>query len=118
MPRRVPTIALPALIRAYQVQIGSKQTAPALLYAADNIRVMAVNPGAIDTPLVAEALEAMGGDTPAVRKQMAEAHPIGRMGQPEDIARVVLFLASDQASFMTGSYVNVDGGLMAKGAWA
>ncbi len=90
----------------------------ALDYAVDNIRVVAVNPGAIDTPLLVGALEATGGDTPEVRKQMAEAHPIGRTGKPEDIARAVLFLASDEASFMTGSYVNVDGGLMAKGAWA
>ena len=53
-----------------------------------------------------------------LRDSWAESHPIGRIGQPEDIARVVLFLASDDASFMTGSWVNVDGGMMAKGAWA
>ncbi len=41
-----------------------------------------------------------------------------RIGQPQDIANVVLFLASDQASFMTGEYICVDGGMMAKGSWA
>ncbi|MEE2710894.1 MAG: glucose 1-dehydrogenase [Gemmatimonadota bacterium] len=90
----------------------------ALEYAKDNIRVLAVNPGTIDTPLVEEALESIGGDEAALRLQMAEAHPVNRLGQPEDIANAVLFLASSKAGFMTGSYVNVDGGMMAKGAWA
>ena len=43
---------------------------------------------------------------------------MGRIGQPHEIANVVLFLASDKASFMTGEYVNIDGGMMAKGAWS
>lgn len=90
----------------------------ALEYAEDNIRVLAVNPGTIDTPLVDEALEATGSNTPEARQAMADVHPIGRMGQPSDIAKVVLFLASEDASFMTGEYVCVDGGIMAKGAWA
>lgn len=90
----------------------------ALEYALDNIRVLAINPGTIDTPLVAEALAYIGGDEEVERKNMAEAHPMGRIGQPEEIANVVLFLASDKASFMTGEYVCVDGGMMAKGAWA
>lgn len=90
----------------------------ALEYAEDGIRVLAVNPGTIDTPLVDEALDATGSNTPEARAAMAAVHPIGRIGQPEDIAKVVLFLASDDASFMTGEYVNVDGGVMAKGAWA
>jgi len=90
----------------------------ALEYAKDNIRVLAVNPGTIDTPLVDEALDATDSNTPEAREQMAQAHPIGRIGQPEDIANAMLFLASDKASFMTGEYVCVDGGMMAKGAWA
>lgn len=91
-------------------------------YAVDNIRVLAVNPGTIDTPLVAEA--AAASVRPGVtslqdlQDSWAEDHPIGRIGQPEEIASVMLFLASDGASFMTGSWVNVDGGMMAKGAWA
>ena len=90
----------------------------ALDYAKDNIRVLAINPGTIDTPLVKEALDSIGGDEAALRAQMAEAHPVNRIGKPEDIANAVLFLAGSKAGFMTGSYVNVDGGMMAKGAWA
>lgn len=90
----------------------------ALDFAKDNIRVLAVNPGTIDTPLVAEAAAASGSTTEGMREQWSADHPIGRIGTPDDIANVMLFLASDEASFMTGSYVNVDGGMMAKGAWA
>ena len=90
----------------------------AMEYAEDNIRVLAVNPGSVDTPLVAESLEIIKGDTEELRERIAMAHPIGRIGQPDDIAHAVLFLAGDKASFMTGEYVCVDGGLMAKGAWA
>ncbi|MCZ6680136.1 MAG: SDR family NAD(P)-dependent oxidoreductase [Candidatus Poribacteria bacterium] len=90
----------------------------ALEYAEDNIRVLAVNPGTIDTPLVAEAVALTGGDLAALKTQWGNAHPLGRIGQPDEIANVVLFLASDQASFMTGESVCVDGGMMAKGAWA
>ena len=90
----------------------------ALEYAEDNIRVLAVNPGTINTPLVDEALASMEGDPEEIKKEMGLAHPIGRIGQPDEIAQAVLFLASDRASFMTGEYVCVDGGMMARGAWA
>ncbi|MEZ4861027.1 MAG: SDR family NAD(P)-dependent oxidoreductase [Caldilineaceae bacterium] len=90
----------------------------ALEYAKDNIRVLAVNPGTIETPLVAEAAAHEGKTVDSMRDQWGAAHPLGRIGQPQEIANVVLFLASDKASFMTGSYVNIDGGMMAKGAWA
>lgn len=87
----------------------------ALEYAADNIRVLAVNPGTIETPLAAAGT---GNDYEALRREGAKAHPMGRIGKPEEIASVFLFLAGDGASFMTGEFVNVDGGMMAKGAWA
>ena len=90
----------------------------ALEYGRDNIRVLAVNPGTIDTPLVVEAAGALGGDVEGLKRQWGQSHPMGRIGQPEEIAEAVLFLASDRASFMTGEYVCVDGGMMAKGAWA
>ena len=90
----------------------------ALEYAEHNIRVLAVSPGTVDTPLVDEALASIGGDEAQIRDGMAATHPLGRIGTPEDIARVVLFLASDAAAFMTGENVCVDGGIMAKGAWA
>ncbi len=86
----------------------------ALEYAKDNIRVLAVNPGTIETPLALE-----GSSSPEeLRKAAAQQHPIGRIGQPQEVANVILFLASPEASFMTGEFINVDGGLMAKGAWA
>ena len=90
----------------------------ALEYAPHNIRVLAVNPGGIQTPLVDELVEAQGMDRAEFDKGYAKRPPVGRFGMPADIAHAVLFLAGAEASFMTGSYVNVDGGLMAKGAWA
>jgi len=87
----------------------------AMDYSDQNIRVLAVNPGTIETSL---ALESVNHDVEALRSAAAADHPIGRIGQPEEIAAVVLFLSSDAASFMTGEYVNVDGGMMAKGSWA
>jgi NAD(P)-dependent dehydrogenase (short-subunit alcohol dehydrogenase family) len=88
----------------------------ALEYAADNIRVLAINPGTVDTPLLLETIE--GEPTADMRAAWGKPHPLGRVAQPEEIASVVLFLASDGASFMTGESVCVDGGMMAKGAWA
>jgi NAD(P)-dependent dehydrogenase (short-subunit alcohol dehydrogenase family) len=87
-------------------------------FAADNIRVLAVNPGTINTPMVKAATEAAGENLDSALVNYGKDHPIGRVGQPEEIAEVVLFLASDRASFMTGESVTVDGGMMAKGAWA
>lgn len=89
----------------------------ALDYAEQGIRVLAVNPGTIDTPLVDEALVAVGGDEAAMRMSMAAMHPMNRIGHPREVARVVLFLASEDASFMTGESVCVDGGIMARGSW-
>ena len=88
----------------------------ALDYARENIRVLTVCPGGIDTPMW-RAGES-GKDLQCRLEKSGDKHPIGRIGQPHDIANVVVFLASDKASFMTGEYVCVDGGLMAKGAWA
>jgi len=89
----------------------------ALEYAQYGIRVLAVNPGTIDTPLVDEALAVAGGDEAAARAGMAATHPMNRIGYPEEVSNVVLFLASDAASFMTGESVCVDGGMMARGSW-
>ena len=77
-----------------------------------------MNPGGIDTPLVDELVEALGQDRKEFEEGYAKIHPLRRYGQPVDIANAVLFLASDKASFMTGESVSVDGGLLAKGAWA
>src|SRR3984893_2395450 len=84
----------------------------AIEYARKNIRVNAVCPGMIATPPVANLLRAMQA-TQRANKNAAESHAMGRLGKPEEIARVVLFLASDDASFMTGSIVVADGGATA-----
>lgn len=87
-------------------------------YARENIRVVAICPGTIDTPLVRSVLAQEGGDVEEKLRAAGKSHPLGRIGTGEDIANAVLFLASEKASFLTGSYVCVDGGYMALGAWA
>lgn len=75
-------------------------------YGAQGLRVNAIGPGYIDTPLLAAApKEVVSG--------LEAKHPLGRLGQAEEIANVTTFLLSDKASFMTGSYVLVDGGYTA-----
>jgi meso-butanediol dehydrogenase / (S,S)-butanediol dehydrogenase / diacetyl reductase len=79
-------------------------------YARDGIRVNCVCPGAIETPLTAPLhLEAFK----SVRDKMTDAHLMGRFGQPEEVAAAILFLASDEASFVTGHALVVDGGYTA-----
>ena len=90
----------------------------ALDYADDNIRVLAVCPGTIDTQMVRSAAAMVPGDPDETIRKWGPGHPLGRTGEAREIANVVLFLASEKASFMTGEYVNVDGGYMAMGAWA
>lgn len=85
----------------------------AIEYARKNIRVNAVCPGMVATPAVLDGFIAQSRNPERVRQLNDECHPIGRMGRPEEIARVVLFLASDDASFMTGSIVVADGGVTA-----
>lgn len=87
--------------------------AMALDYAKDNIRVNCVNPAVIDTPMVAREV-ARVDDPEKYTHQMNIDHPIGRIGRPEEVAKAVLFLASDQASFITGAALSVDGGLTAQ----
>ncbi len=82
-------------------------------YARDGVRVVSVSPGAIDTPLVRASLEAQGGAA-----ALANRHPLGRIGRPEEIANAVLWVASDDASFLTATDIEVDGGLSAFGAFA
>lgn len=86
--------------------------AMALDHVKDNIRVNCVCPGSVDTPMLRGEMEALGGvdkAMPAYEKK----HPMGRIAQPEEIAKAVLFLASDDASFITGVALPVDGGRMA-----
>jgi len=80
----------------------------AIDHARQGVRVNALVPGATDTPMIRTAL------TPEALQAMADSHPIGRLGRPEELAKAVLFLASDDASFVTGSAMYVDGGQTAK----
>lgn len=75
--------------------------------AKDNIRVNVINPVAGETAMLADF---MGEDTPAKRAQFIASIPIGRLSQPSDIATAALFFASDEASFITGACLEVDGG--------
>jgi NAD(P)-dependent dehydrogenase (short-subunit alcohol dehydrogenase family) len=79
--------------------------------APDNIRVTALCPGLVDTPFNDPATEYMGGPD-AVVDFVRQSIPLGRQGSPEEIAAVIAFLASDDASFLTGQAVLVDGGMM------
>jgi NAD(P)-dependent dehydrogenase (short-subunit alcohol dehydrogenase family) len=77
---------------------------------AEGIRANAVCPGYIDTPMLAVAIA-----TPESRAALEHKAPLGRLGRPEDVARVVRFLLSDEAAFMNGAAVVVDGGMTATG---
>jgi meso-butanediol dehydrogenase/(S,S)-butanediol dehydrogenase/diacetyl reductase len=82
----------------------------ALDYASRGVRVNCVCPGIIDTPMTRPMLAAQP-DPEATRRHWDSLHAIGRMGQPEDIAETIVFLATDEARFMAGSELVVDGGL-------
>ena len=81
--------------------------AMAVELAPDKIRVNVVNPVAGDTPLLAEF---MGSDTPEMRAKFIASIPLGRLSKPIDIANACLYLASDEADFITGACIEVDGG--------
>lgn len=80
----------------------------ALGWATQGIRVNSVHPGFIDTPILGNAKETEFG------KVLLQVTPMNRLGQPEEIAAGVAFLASDDASFMTGSELVIDGGFLAR----
>jgi len=86
--------------------------ATAVQYGSVGIRCNAICPGDIDTPLVQAYFET-AGDPEALRRQVSREYPLGRIAQPREIARAVVFLASDDSSFMTGEAMVVDGGLLA-----
>jgi 3-oxoacyl-[acyl-carrier protein] reductase len=81
----------------------------AIELASSNIRVNAINPVAADTPMLPDLLSE-GVDINEAKKALISGIPLGRLAQPEDVAYAALYLASDESSMLTGSYVNVDGG--------
>jgi NAD(P)-dependent dehydrogenase (short-subunit alcohol dehydrogenase family) len=85
----------------------------ALEYAQDGVRTNCVLPGSVDTPVFRSNLRADGNEEEQYQATVASI-PLKRVGQPLDIARAVLFLASDESSYMTGASMLVDGGLLAR----
>lgn len=96
-----------AYVAAKHGVVGLTRTA-ALEYSAAGIRVNAVGPAFIKTPLIENNLDE------AALRGLVDMHPIGRLGEPEEVAELVLWLSTDKASFVTGSYYAVDGGYLAQ----
>jgi NAD(P)-dependent dehydrogenase (short-subunit alcohol dehydrogenase family) len=87
----------------------------ALIYAADRIRVNSIHPGFIWTPMVEHHLRDSGAtDLDAAKREVDLLHPLGHMGEPDDIAWGVVYLASDESKFVTGAELVIDGGYTAK----
>jgi NAD(P)-dependent dehydrogenase (short-subunit alcohol dehydrogenase family) len=97
-----------AYVSAKHGVVGLTRTA-ALEYSKAGIRVNAVGPAFIQTPMIAGVTA-----DPGATQALTAAHPIGRLGQPEEVAELVIWLSSDKASFVTGNYYAVDGGYLAQ----
>ncbi|WP_276369426.1 glucose 1-dehydrogenase [Chryseolinea sp. H1M3-3] len=97
----------PAYVAAKHGVVGLTKTA-ALEYADKKIRINSIGPGYIKTPLITNALDE------ATLKSLVGLHPIGRLGESEEVAELILWLGSDKSSFVTGSYYPVDGGYLAQ----
>lgn len=95
--------------QASKAAIISLSKSLAIQFAADNIRSNSVVPGPCQSPM-----QARWGENPQIKQATAEVIPLGRVGDPQDIANAVLFLLSDRASYITGTELIVDGGLTAR----
>ena len=107
--RAVPNMS--AYIASKHAAVGLMRSA-AIEGSAHNIRVNSVNPSPIDTPMMA-SLERMHGVADRNDRPLARATPLNRYGEPEEVARMMLFLASDDSGFCTGGVYMVDGGVSA-----
>jgi NAD(P)-dependent dehydrogenase (short-subunit alcohol dehydrogenase family) len=96
--------------------INALVRAMAIDHAPQNIRVNAVCPGSVDTPMLRWAADKFRGERSAdsLISDWGKMHPLGRVGQPDEVAELVLFLCSDRARFITGSDIRIDGGLLAQ----
>lgn len=94
------------------VRLMSKNDA--ITYAPEKIRVNSIHPAYIWTPMVENHLRANAPDPEAARAAADSAHPIGTMGEPDDIAWAAVWLASDEAKFVTGAEIAIDGGYTAR----
>lgn len=94
------------------VRLMSKNDA--ITYAPEKIRVNSIHPGYIWTPMVENDLRVTSADLAVARAAADAAHPIGSMGEPDDIAWAVVWLASDEAKFVTGAEIVIDGGYTAR----
>jgi 2-keto-3-deoxy-L-fuconate dehydrogenase len=111
-PHAMATVPDAAAYAASKGGVHALMRALALEAAPQGIRVNAIIPGVIDTPMVQR--EILVATSPEEQiKRLAASQPLGRLGRPEEVAAAALFLASDAASFITGSAISVDGGLMA-----
>jgi NAD(P)-dependent dehydrogenase (short-subunit alcohol dehydrogenase family) len=94
--------------------VGQLTKSTAIDYAKYNVRVNCICPGTIDTPMIAPSVERFhqvsGLPLEAINEMLKSAQPIQRLGTPDEIARAVLFLLSDDCPFMTGALVSADGG--------
>jgi NAD(P)-dependent dehydrogenase (short-subunit alcohol dehydrogenase family) len=86
----------------------------ALLYAGYNIRVNSIHPGYIWTPLVEQLASESEEGVEDFKEKLEDLHPIGHVGEPDDIAFGALYLASDESKFVTGSELVIDGGYTAQ----
>jgi NAD(P)-dependent dehydrogenase (short-subunit alcohol dehydrogenase family) len=98
----------PAYVTSKHGVVGLTQNA-AVEYGKQGIRVNAVGPGFIRTPMIQEIIQ-----DPATRDMLVGLHPIGRLGEPEEVAELVIWLSSEKASYVTGAYYPVDGGYLAR----